>query len=166
MLRFDQITTNEQLNEQHIKEMLLHAQRSEEWRLNLEGGYLSSPLTAPDGAWDSELFICYNEFDQPVAILNPKFYRFGRLVTSLRPYIFPSHRKEGYGSELLKWAFKRYKAQGFNRIEAKVYGYNKGSLKLCRKFFTEEHALKEKVFIDGKFVDLHQFGILCRDINF
>jgi RimJ/RimL family protein N-acetyltransferase len=165
MLHFQQIISDEQLTDPTIKARLLELQTEPLWRRNMYGAYCDRLITVPSGDYFAELFVAFNEHNEPVGILNPHYSRVNSLVEALCPAIFPYFRGDGHATTMVKWAFRRYRDQGFNRIEAKAFGYNKPSLKLCRKFFKEEHVFKEAVCVDGKFYDHHHFGILCRDIE-
>lgn len=165
MLRFEKVILDEQLQVPAIKNRLLKMQTSPEWRRNMFGEYTGKPISAPDDGWSQELFVVFN-MANPIGIVNPQLERFHRQVTSLRPCLFIEERKKGYGTEIMRLAFETYKEQGFNRIEARVFGYNEASLRLCRKLFKEEHRKESAVMVDGEFCDIHHFGILCRDIEF
>ena len=52
----------------------------------------------------------------------------------------------------------------FHKIYAGVYNPNKRSLRAAEKLgFREEVVLKKELFVDGKYVDTHQFSLFKRD---
>ena len=53
-----------------------------------------------------------------------------------------------------------------NRIEADIIAGNTASMRVLEKLgFHEEGILRERVYKDGKYHDIHLFGLLAKDFN-
>lgn len=69
----------------------------------------------------------------------------------------------GIASESLKrmtqWAFSHY---GYRKLFAPVLGPNKGSIRVLEKNgYVVEGVMKEEVFTDGQYFDIHHYAKLC-----
>ena len=79
--------------------------------------------------------------DQPNGILSPTMW------------IDKDYQKKGIGLSALQQAakFAIYQVHGVRKFQAKVYGYNEASLRLCAKFFGKpEAAIPQQVYHQGK----------------
>lgn len=80
-------------------------------------------------------------------------------------WIVPDAQGEGYGktavSLAIEYVFRTYDVPG---VGAVVYDFNDASRGLLESLgFTEEGRIRKDRFVDGRYVDTLQFGLLCEE---
>lgn len=72
------------------------------------------------------------------------------------------HRRKGYGEEAIRWLVNwGFKWAGLHRIELGTISYNGAAIRLYEKVgFKKEGVKRECVFMDGKWFDMVEYGLL------
>lgn len=114
------------------------------------------------GPMPRELYFLIEKEDQPigmVALQNIKWYNRKAEITIV---IVPKFQKRGFGTQALSFIMEfAFHQLNFHRLEAEVYDYNQGSIRLLEKLgFTKEGVLREAKYADGKYHDIIRYGIL------
>ncbi|MFC6717179.1 GNAT family N-acetyltransferase [Natrialbaceae archaeon GCM10025810] len=78
-------------------------------------------------------------------------------------WIAPEHHRNGYGSEATEFVVGYgFDQLGLHKIAARVFAFNEPSMGLLESVgFTREGVLRDDVFVDGEFHDVHWYGLLA-----
>ena len=103
--------------------------------------------------------------EEPVGIVSLQAFDHELARAELGYWIAPEFHDQGYGSEatalLVTYGFDQ---RALNRIEARVFEFNKGSQALLESLgFTHEGTLRERQFADGERQDVLWYGLLARE---
>ena len=118
---------------------------------------------------DHHYLVCASEGDdggedrQRVGVVSFGYTRPGEFA-SLMYWTAPEHRRQGYISEALElfldYAFREC---GFHKVTARVMATNEASAGVLESLgFKREGTFAEQRFVDGEWVDAHQYGLLAR----
>jgi RimJ/RimL family protein N-acetyltransferase len=82
-------------------------------------------------------------------------------------YIDPDHWCNGYASDATRTLCRYlFEERRFHRVEATAYEHNTGSRATLEKVgFVEEGRLREKAFVEGRRVDIVQYGLLREELE-
>ncbi|KAK3985869.1 acyl-CoA N-acyltransferase [Cladorrhinum sp. PSN332] len=82
--------------------------------------------------------------------------------TTLGVGIAEEHQDKGYGSEAVNWALDwAFSFAGMHRVELMTASYNDRAIKMYKQLgFKEEGRKRETIYMDRRWWDMVQFGIL------
>jgi RimJ/RimL family protein N-acetyltransferase len=90
-------------------------------------------------------------------ISTDRWARIGTLAVA----VIPEHRNRGVGviacHLMLRFAFE---FMGLHKVRSHVYAYNEPSLRMNRRLMTEEGANRDGIYVNGRYWDVHAFGLL------
>lgn len=80
-------------------------------------------------------------------------------------YISRKHRKKGIGRKVVELSFDQFfKDEAMNKLKARIPSYNKDVIELAKKTgMKEEGILKKEMYSQGRYVDIHIFGLIKND---
>ena len=116
---------------------------------------------------DDHYLVCAdgtNGDPERVGVVSFGYVREGEFA-SLMYWIAPGHRRQGYVSEALElYLDYAFRERGFHKVTARVMATNEASAGTLEKLgFEREGTFAEQRFVDGEWVDGHQYGLLARD---
>jgi len=95
-------------------------------------------------------------------------YRKGRQALSslaeITYYLHSDFQNQGYGTQIMDYARKVSPSYGFKNLVAILFGHNKASIGLLKKFGFEEWGnMPKTVEIDGKLYDHCYYGLKLKE---
>jgi diamine N-acetyltransferase len=99
---------------------------------------------------------------------NTSFFDFDKFAHSSEIGIVIGEKKnwgKGYGSKALRLVLKHgFDSMNLNRISLKVYALNDRAIRVYNKVgFTLEGTMRDAIFRDGKYFDVHMMSILRKE---
>lgn len=80
-------------------------------------------------------------------------------------WVTPAHQGNGYGREAVDLAVGyAFDERRFHRVHARVLATNEASQALLESVgFTREGTMREHLYVDGDYRDVHRYGLLARE---
>jgi ribosomal-protein-alanine N-acetyltransferase len=160
------------LEEEHISFLYSVVNNSQVWQPMFD----NAPYTREqEGEWIERmseredafaLLVCAD--GEPVGSIQLTNIDYTAGTGELGYFIAPDAQGNGYATEavelLVQYAFNE---ERLHKLIAETYDFNEASRGLLEKIgFTEEGIHREESYVDGKFRDIHYYGLLDREVEF